>query len=254
MPCRINKGRKWSSRILMEWMGNGFSGYFVTLTYAPEHLPEGGNLDKPYILQWVKNVQKRKTGTFRYYLVGEYGDDSGRPHYHMAIFPEHPAQVRYLTTCWEKGFIQVAEINHARARYLANYTGKKLTKTGPQGRVPEFRTSSRNPPLGADFVKRYVRHYRQPKFAKLLAERGDVERSFRIDGRIYPIGDWCLKKIRTALDIPLTHAERCKANPNYEKYYPLEAAEYDPEGAEAWEIKLNAKKKITFYRGEAPKI
>lgn len=254
MPCRINKGRQWSARIIMEWVECPIPSYFVTLTYAPEHIPENGTLDKKYVHQWVKDTQKRYTGPFRYYLVGEYGDCSQRPHYHLAIFPKHVAQIHAFQAAWKKGFVQATEINHARARYLANYTAKKLTKTRDprlEGREPEFRSSSRNPPLGAAFVERLSR---QPSLKKIVAQTGDVPRTFRIDGKIYPIGCWALTQLRNNFDIPQTHAGRSKANPNYLNHYPLEGAEWNPEEAELMEIRIDAKKKITFHRGEAPKI
>lgn len=230
------------------------TSYFVTLTYSPEHLPDGGNLDKKYIHQWIKDCQKRHTGPFRYYLVGEYGETTRRPHYHLAIFPEHPAQIRAIGTFWKRGFIQITEINTARARYLANYTAKKLTKRGDpklEGLEPEFRSSSRNPPLGYDFVKKLA----GAKNVKDWVEKtGDVPRTFRFEGKIYPIGSWALTQLRDLLDVPQTHKLRAQKHPDYLTYHPLEGAEYEPEENEIWEAQLNAKKKITFFRGEAQKV
>lgn len=254
MPCRINRGRQWSARIIMEWLFCPERSWFFTFTYSEDNLPSGGSLDKKRTLQWLKDVQKRKTGPFRYYLVGEYGDDTHRPHLHMAVFPEHAAQIIALENSWEKGFVQRAEITHARARYLANYTAKKLTKPGHPdlaGREPEFRTSSRNPPLGAAFVERYAAH---PGFIRFAKERGDVQRNFRVDGKIYPIGDWALSKLRQKLGIPQTHKGRAKAHPRYEEYFPLEGAEWDPEEAEILEVKLATKKKQGRYRGPGTKV
>lgn len=238
----------------MEWVECPLPSYFLTLTYAPEYLPDGGTLEKKRFLQWLKDVQRRKSGPFRYYAVGEYGERSQRPHYHLAVFPEHVAQLYALEAEWTKGFVQATEINHARARYLANYTAKKLTKSADprlEGREPEFRTSSRNPPLGAEFIARLTA---QASLAKVVAQTGDVPRTFRIDGKIYPIGKWALAKLRHNFNIPQTHAGRCQANPAYLNHYPLEGAEWNPEEAEAMEIRIDAKKKITFHRGEAPKI
>lgn len=166
----------------MEWLEHRERCFFVTFTYNDENLPEGGKLEKKQFLQWLKDVQRRRTGPFRYYLVGEYGDRSKRPHYHMAVFPEHFTQVSVLRSEWSKGFTQADEINHARARYLANYTAKKLTKTGPNGLPPEFRTSSRNPPLGQAFCERIIRQFSTGAGAEIIKERGDVPRTFRISG------------------------------------------------------------------------
>lgn len=267
MPCRINRGRKWSARIIMEWLYCPLDCYFLTFTIDDEHQEpiwetrEGktrkvGTVRKKWFLQWINDACK-DLGLFRYYAIGEYGDLGGRAHYHLAVFPKHPAQVPALRARWKKGFVSASPLNHARARYLANYTGKKLTKLTDQrlqpGQEPEFRSSSRRPPLGEEFCQVLIARYKSPKGAKLLAERGDIPRSFRVDGKIYPIGDWALRKIRTELGIPLTHTGRCK-HPNYERYYPLEEAEWDPEEAIKMEKQIDAKKKAKLYRGESPKL
>lgn len=254
MPCRINKGRHWSARIIMEWLTTPQRSYFLTFTYNEENLPPGGTLEKQKFRQFLKNAQKRHTGPFRYYLVGEYGDESFRPHYHLAIFPQHPAQVGLLTRLWQKGFTQATEINHARARYLANYTAKKLTKgCDPrlEGREPEFRSSSRNPPLGYQFTRLLAA---QPTVKKEVARTGDVPRTFRIDGKIYPFGSWPLTQLRDLLSVPQSHAGRIKAHPEYLNHYELEDTEWNPQEAQQLEVKINAKKKITFYRGESAKV
>lgn len=239
----------------MEWAYCPEQAYFLTFTVAPEY--ETGSLDKKMFLTFIK-AARQDIGHFRYYAVGEYGDDSLREHYHLAIFPEHPAQVAAICSRWKRGFTSKSPLNHARARYLANYTAKKLTKKDDRrlkaGQEPEFRSSSRNPPFGAMFVAKFVEKYQTEKGRTFLDERGDVPRTFRLDGRIYPIGDWALKKIRTDLGIPLTHKGRAKANPNYENYYPLMEAEWKPEEAEQLEKHLDAKAKQKRYRGESPKI
>lgn len=268
MPCRINKGRKWSARIIMEWLYCPLDSVFLTFTISDDNQEpiyetrEGverrvGSLRKKWFLKWINHAQT-DLGSFRYYAVGEYGDKGGRAHYHLALFPKHPAQIPAIKARWTKGFVSSSPLNHARARYLANYTGKKLTKSCDSrlqpGQEPEFRSSSRRPPLGQAFCDHFVRRFRTPEGQKTIATTGDVPRSFRVDRRIYPIGDWALKKIRTELGIPLTHEGRCKANPNYETHYPLMEAIWDPEEAVKMEKQIDAKKKQKIYRGESPKL
>lgn len=271
MPCRINKGRLWSARIIMEWLECPQRCYFLTFTYADGYLPspeitttidgktyKQGTLEKQRFRQWIKNVQRNNVGPFRYYAVGEYGDARGRAHYHMAIFPQHPAQVHALKGLWTKGFVTADELTDKRARYLANYTAKKLTKSTDERLVPEqepeFRISSRNPPLGAAFVERVIRYYQTPKGKKLLEDTGDVGRSFRVGGAIHPLGQWPLRKIREGLGIPQTHKGRAKANPAYLDHYPTGYAEWEPTEASAIEVQLNAKTKRKIYRTHHPKL
>jgi hypothetical protein len=264
MPCRINKGRLWTSRIMMEVVTNPGMSWFVTLTYDDDHIPfTAGPLGEPVptlerktFREWLE-ATRRKIGAYRYYAVGEYGDLSGRPHYHMALFPESHVQVSQLQANWKLGFTQVSEMVDERARYLARYTAKKLTDPTDErllGQEPEFRLSSRHPPLGSEFVKRMVEHYEQPRYKKLLDERGDVERTYRIGSRVYPIGQWPLKKIREGLGIPLLHRERIVANPNYLTFHETEEAEWNPIEAEQQRRNIDAQTRRRLHRSESIKI
>lgn len=265
MPCRINKGRLWSARIIMEWLYTEERCYFLTFTIAPEHechvISSDGipvaTLEKKKFLKWLENSQ-RYTGPFRYYAIGEYGENTFRPHYHLAIFPKRSGQAEALPSLWQKGFTTIAELNHERARYLANYTAKKLTKDTDErlerDQEPEFRTSSKNPPLGSTFVDQLYLTYTRSPGSDLIKDRGDVERTFRIDGRIYPLGNWPLQKLRKKLGIPLLHRDRIKANPEYLNYHESQEAEWDLYEAENAEKYLNAKKNQKIYRGESQKV
>ncbi len=257
MNCRVNKGRIWSARILMEWLTHGHA-VFVTLTYNEEHVPltvqpdgtPSQTLRKKQFLDWLKNVQKSEVGSLRYYLVGEYGEVSERPHYHMAIFPKSGAQVALFLSKWTKGFTSCYEMSPERARYLAQYAAKKLS--GPKAswygnREPEFRTSSRNPPLSAEMCDHLANTYKIGKGAKIVQERGDIERSIRICGSIYPLGRWCLDRIRKKLDIPLSHSERL-SHGGYEEWHQIQEAEYDPVMRHKYEETLGAKKAQRYHR------
>jgi len=242
MPCRINKGRLWSGRIMLEWLFHPFEGLpmFVTLTYNEKSVPiESGDdgapvhtLKKKRFLKWVNNVQ-RNVGSFRYYAVGEYGDDTFRPHYHMAIFPRTNQQIPEIMSLWKDafGFVTVGEMDAKRARYLANYTTKKLTKDSDErlqtNQEPEFRTSSRRPPLGSRSVDFLCAPYRTGDGRSILEERGDVERTFRFDGKVYPLDAFILRKMRGELGIPLLHRERIEANPNYLEFHASQEAIFD---------------------------
>ena len=180
----------------MEQLETAEYSWFVTLTIAPEHEKHvvladgtpGTTLEKRPFLKWLNNTIERETPGLRYYAIGEYGETTFRAHYHLAVFPTGPEQVTKLQNAWSKGFTSASPLNAERARYLANYTAKKLTKDTDQRlaphQEPEFRTSSRRPPLGAAFVDRLVNHYAQNGPANLIQERGDVERTFRVDGKI----------------------------------------------------------------------
>ena len=100
LPCRINRRRKWTYRMLFEAMKHDHSA-FITLTY--ENAPEFygvQTLDPEHTKRFIDRLRKRlKRDTslphyfpkkIRYFLVGEYGDESDRPHYHLALFGYPP--------------------------------------------------------------------------------------------------------------------------------------------------------------------
>ena len=88
--CRINRRREWVGRMILEAKEHLFSS-FVTLTYDDEHMPKDGSLCKKHLQQFIRRLRKalypRK---IRYYAVGEYGDKSWRPHYHLIVFGLSP--------------------------------------------------------------------------------------------------------------------------------------------------------------------
>lgn len=252
ISCRINQQRKWAGRILLELAAHrGPVAQFVTLTYADEHLPRTEDdvptLRKQQIKDFIKNFSNRHS-PLRYFLVGEYGDLSLRPHYHLVIFPRSHSQVADFCEKWSFGFTSAYPVDEARARYIARYTVKKLTsdhdaRLSP-GQEPEFRSSSRVPPIGAPFIPTLVDIYSRGAGKKLVSERGDIERSFRLGKRIYPLDQYMLRKVRTALGIPLKHSDRAD-HPNYLQFHEVEEAECNPEIEISLARKYRAKTKQT---------
>lgn len=209
--------------------------WFITLTYADERVPrtatapdEGrATLRKKDLDLFLKRTRKNNV-PFRYFACGEYGDLTDRPHYHLAIFPTDLQHHSRYTEKWEAGFVTISELQPTRAKYVARYTLKKLNKTMESvldGREAEFASMSRFPGLGHTMAHRIARTYQTKEGAGRLAERGDVEHTIRMDGEIWPIGDYVLGKIRYQLGIPATREERITINPNVDHYFPLELEE-----------------------------
>lgn len=163
-PCRIQRRKVWSHRIMLEASQHA-SNAFVTLTYDDAHLPKNGCVSVRDMQLFIKRLRKQGH-KFRYYCVGEYGDQSYRPHYHLALFG-FPQCYRGQTdlrksvccpTCssvkraWQdNGAIQVAFLEPASASYIAGYVTKKIKGLGqslPKGLTPEFQRVSLRPGLG----------------------------------------------------------------------------------------------------------
>lgn len=156
LPCRINKARVWTHRIMLENQCCGES-CFVTLTYADEFLPSPPNVSKPELQKYLKRLRYEYDLPFRYFAVGEYGSASWRPHYHLALFGIDGSDAEYLNSkCWTKGFNYCGDITERSARYISGYVvkGLKGEDAAKFGKTPEFMLSSRKGGgLGRNAVK-----------------------------------------------------------------------------------------------------
>lgn len=156
---------------------------FITLTYAPEHCPQG--LVKHHFQDFMKRLRERlRPRKIRFFHCGEYGERFARPHYHAIIFGfDFPDRCLYrseesgtrlytsafLADCWGFGFCTVGDVTFDSAAYVARYVVKKVTGdeaeehywkvdevTGETIRVPEeYVTMSRRPGIAADWFREF---------------------------------------------------------------------------------------------------
>lgn len=117
---------------------------FVTLTYAPGNLPPNGTLQHRDFQLYMKRLRKRTANTVRYYMCGEYGPETSRPHYHACLFGKdytdrkeqgksESGELHYhsqeLEGTWGLGRVSVQDLNERTAAYCARYImTKKLGK------------------------------------------------------------------------------------------------------------------------------
>lgn len=179
--CRMDYAQEWAVRCMLEskcWEHN----YFVTLTYAPEHIhlnpvvdtttgeyTEVQTLYKPDFTKFMKDLRRQHDyhlhhKGIRFYMCGEYGEKSGRPHYHALLFNtpipdlkpffinKNHQQVyisEYLSKVWGKGIVSIGEITYESRSYTRRYILKKqkINEIEP-GKVPEFTNMSRDPGIG----------------------------------------------------------------------------------------------------------
>lgn len=158
---------------------------FLTLTYAPEHLPAHGSLDKKAVPLFLKRLRKRTDDTVRYFQCGEYGENFARPHYHVCLlnygFPDeilsgtsgdHDLRTsELLADLWPFGHHQIGDLTFNSAAYVARYVTKKIngrmaedhySRVNPlTGEIielqPEFATMSRRPGIGKPWFDKYWR-------------------------------------------------------------------------------------------------
>lgn len=201
MPCRINRQREIVTKAYLEAMNYPESVTFVTLTYAPEFLPDadkypGGNLKVSDAQKFMKRLRKNnKDRKIRYLYVGEYGERSQRAHYHVILYglPWEIAD-REVKKAWKLGLSVVKPIDYSTSegnnylRYTVGYTLKKMTseREFPDGRNPEFAYWSRKPALGSqaiDIIASYlVKHNLYPSGALSGDERYVFERIMQRGG------------------------------------------------------------------------
>lgn len=184
--------RQWSVRIMHEVQLHDVN-CFLTLTHDDESLPAFGSLDKlafPGFMKrlreslnpcWADGEQGPKV-CIRYFMAGEYGSQSFRPHYHACLFgfdfPDkalhsvrhgYPVWTsEYLQKLWPLGLCEIGSVTSASASYVARYCVKKQglksgrydkvdLSTGEVHRVsPEFTLMSRRPGIGRAWLDRYM--------------------------------------------------------------------------------------------------
>lgn len=215
MPCRYNRRRIWATRILVEskqYKDNAF----VTCTYAPEHDP--GTLVPGDMQAFIKRLRRRFEhnfdGKFRFFGVGEYGDQNGRPHFHYALF-NFPTcayrrsrySKRIIDCCvwcdmvrdaWGRGHVYLGEVEGDSAGYISGYVTKKMTAPDDprlNGRHPEFARMSLKPGIGAhamfDIADTLL------NYQNTLDTLSDVPGEIMIGRSKRPLGRYLHKKLRT---------------------------------------------------------
>lgn len=221
LACRINRRRVWTLRLLLEsFLHEKLS--FLTLTYSDEELPydfEGNQtLCKRDIQLWLKRLRKVfYPRSIRYYICGEYGSKTFRPHYHALLFGVDPAELdpEWLTysgksgpsvrghkqsllyNSWEHGIVHVGNCERQSIQYVAGYVTKKITKSRKtETRQQEFSLMSLKPAIGLRAVDSIV--------STLRGREDEFKRQLRIDGKTWPVGRYLLDKLRDRLAIPDT--------------------------------------------------
>lgn len=187
---------------------------FWTLTYAPENEPVGGELNPKHLQDFLKRFRRNLAPMrVRFYACGEYGDETQRPHYHIAMF-NYPGCVygrsRYRTrrgnccvNCdrvrdtWSLGLVDGGPLDPEGMQYVAGYVMKKMTSPDDQrleGRHPEFARRSMALGLGAlDNVVDVIRSL------DLDLTQADVPSALRHGNKILPLGRYLRRKLRVLL-------------------------------------------------------
>ncbi len=169
--CLSRRTSVWTFR-LKTHAKNAITSYFITLTYDTRFVPISSKgyltLCKRDVQLYFKKLRKahgKDHEPIKYYLAGEYGSKTFRPHYHIILFN---ALEEYIQKSWDKGEIHIGELTEASAAYTAKYInkGKIIPMHKNDDRVPEFSLMSKK--LGLNYLSEKIIHY----------HRADIERNY----------------------------------------------------------------------------
>jgi len=207
LPCKVTKRRTWAHRILLEALDVGAKNCsFCTLTYDEDAVPR--SVEVRELQLWQKRLRKScSPRRLRFFSVGEYGDQSFRPHYHSAVFGLGPCQLggkiagecpcpscSVVRSTWGLGHVLVRPLDPIRAQYIAGYVVKKMTHaqdTRLGGRNPEFARMSLKPGIGADAM-----HNVASEILRYNLEDRDVPTTLQLSGKHFPLGKYLRGKLR----------------------------------------------------------
>ena len=128
VQCLQKKRAEWSFRLLAE-LKCASSAYFVTLTYDDENL-QSIHLQKDDLQKFLKRLRKKQSmksnDKIKYYAVGEYGEKTERPHWHLIMFNVLHSLIYDLKSTWKLGHIHVGEVTQASIHYCTKYILNKV--------------------------------------------------------------------------------------------------------------------------------
>ncbi|QXN75062.1 replication initiator protein [Microvirus mar18] len=138
VECAKAYSSEWALRICLE-AAQYKENCCLTLTYNNEHLPADNQLCRRDIQLFIKRLRKSLyPQKIRYFYAGEYGSLRGRPHYHCIVFNYFPKDAlpfyekngnqfyksEALAKLWDKGFVDVGQVDYRTAFYCAKYLQK----------------------------------------------------------------------------------------------------------------------------------
>lgn len=135
--CRVAKTREWGVRLQME-ASQWKKSCFVTLTYDDDHIhrtPCGHlTLYPPDFVKFKDSLRSylyrqnpdQSPPLLRYFMCGEMGDHTKRPHYHAILFGLGVEDTDLIQQYWPHGFVSVKAFTVQAAEYVAGYIDKKI--------------------------------------------------------------------------------------------------------------------------------
>lgn len=157
--CLRARANAWAFRIYTE-MKHSTSAKFITLTYqeAPKSLNGLDTLCKDDCQDFMKRLRQGTENRIKYYLCGEYGTETERPHYHILLLniPKlWTLDSKYIQEAWSIrdknyklqpiGHVHIGDANIKTIHYTLKYMmkGKHEAKHELDDREPVFSLMSK---------------------------------------------------------------------------------------------------------------
>lgn len=185
LGCRLEKAKEWALRCWHESQMHDYNS-FVTLTYSPQHLPANQSLDHSHVQKFLKKLRFRTGANIRYFMCGEYGENTARPHYHLILFgydfPDKKlVNIRngnrvytseILKKTWGLGDTEIGSVTFKSAGYVARYILKKQKELDKEsgelpyhGRKPPYTAMSLKPAIGKSYYEQFQSDFFPHDFA-----------------------------------------------------------------------------------------
>lgn len=166
--CLQRRQADWCFRIEKEQRYSS-SAFFITLSYEDDKVPVSENGELELSKEDLRNFWKRlrkvveaidKKVKVRYYAVGEYGTNTGRPHYHAIVFNLPDDCLRLIDRAWNKGFIKIGTVTPESIAYTTKYLITSDLKDY-EGRIRPFSTMSLKPGIGDEYRVVAGKHHKE---------------------------------------------------------------------------------------------
>lgn len=186
--CQLDRAQDWTTRLAQELHFHADAS-FCTLTYADEWLPPNHSLSVRHVQLFIKRLRRAiHPKRISYFVAGEYGEKTLRPHYHAIIFghdlrgpkvigkSRNGEHLRYnspaLEALWSDpetrqpyGLVEAGSVTPSSIAYIAGYCVKKVGQAlspiviDENGEFipaePEFILASKNPAIGLRYWQKY---------------------------------------------------------------------------------------------------
>lgn len=164
IECRLEYARTWAVRAMHEATMHR-SNIFLTLTFNDDTIGENKLNYSEFQLFMKKLRNHYGHQKLSYIVAGEYGDKTGRKHYHAIIFGIHPTDgvmlrkdknehIIYkspeIEKLWSHGLTEYGSVTFESCSYVARYC---LKKRGVKESDPIFKTS-RHSAIGKTWLEK----------------------------------------------------------------------------------------------------